>query len=159
MELKVHCHIQKSPPLAPILSQMNPVHTFPSEYSKIGYNIILHLRLGLPDVSSLQVCWLKFCIHFSSLPFVPHAKPISSSLIWSPKNNNWRSIQVMKLHARRLFTCVTFCKRLQDHPLSAVARLTVHYIRSCPPYLEAVSSISIFRMLHVVVTSPLSMAV
>jgi hypothetical protein len=45
---KVHYRVQKSPPLVPILSQIDPVHTIPSHLSMIYFNIT-HLRLGLPS--------------------------------------------------------------------------------------------------------------
>jgi hypothetical protein len=46
---KVHYRVHKSPPLVPILSQINPVHTTPSRLSKIHFNIVHPLRLGIPS--------------------------------------------------------------------------------------------------------------
>ncbi|PNF32801.1 hypothetical protein B7P43_G04470 [Cryptotermes secundus] len=40
---KVHYCIHRSPPLAPIPSQINPVYATPSYLSKINFNIILSL--------------------------------------------------------------------------------------------------------------------
>ena len=38
---KVHYRIHNSPPLAPIKSQINPIHAFASYFLKIQFNIIL----------------------------------------------------------------------------------------------------------------------
>jgi hypothetical protein len=46
--LKVHYHAHKSPPLAPILSQINPVHTIPS-YLRPALILSTDLHLGLPS--------------------------------------------------------------------------------------------------------------
>jgi hypothetical protein len=46
---KVHYGVHKSPPLLPILSQIDPVHTAPFYISQIHFNFSIHLRLGLPN--------------------------------------------------------------------------------------------------------------
>ena len=46
---KVNYRIHKDLSPAPILSQISPVHDFPSNVLKIDFNIIPHLRLVLPS--------------------------------------------------------------------------------------------------------------
>jgi len=64
---KFHCRIHKCPPPAPILSQIDPVHTsHPTSWRSI---LILssHLRLGLPS----RLFPSSFlCIHLSSPPYI-----------------------------------------------------------------------------------------
>jgi hypothetical protein len=48
--LKVHCYVNKSMPLVPIMSQMTPVKTSSSCFSKIHFKLSSHLCLCLPVV-------------------------------------------------------------------------------------------------------------
>jgi hypothetical protein len=75
---KVHHRVHKSPPLVPILNQIDQVHTIPSHPIFLRSTLILstHLRLSLP--SSLITY-----MHSTSTPFVLYALPIPSSLTWS----------------------------------------------------------------------------
>jgi hypothetical protein len=46
---KVHYHVHKSPPLDPILSQLNPVLPIDPYLPKVHLMLSFHLRLGLPS--------------------------------------------------------------------------------------------------------------
>jgi hypothetical protein len=76
----IHYRVHSSPPLIPILSQINPVHTTPSYISKICFNISSNLRLGLPNGLILSGFPPKSYMHSTSSPCVLRALPISSSL-------------------------------------------------------------------------------
>jgi hypothetical protein len=80
---KVHYRVHKTPPVGPVLLQMNPVHTLTSYYYKIHFNITLpflnssskwRLPFGVSDQTFVHI----------SLSCVLHGTPTSFSLIWSP---------------------------------------------------------------------------
>jgi hypothetical protein len=62
---KVHFRVQKSPPLVPILNQINLVRTLPSHLFKINFDIILPSSLRLPSGPFLQVSEPQSYMHIS----------------------------------------------------------------------------------------------
>jgi len=55
----------------------------PSHFMKIHFSIILPCTLGLPRGLFPSASPPKPCVHFSCLPYLPNAPPISFLLIWS----------------------------------------------------------------------------
>jgi hypothetical protein len=78
---KSHYRVHNSPPLVPIASQINSIHTIPFSLSlsKTHFNIV-HSHLGLPSglFTSGFLTNIPCAFHFS--PFVLHALSISFSL-------------------------------------------------------------------------------
>jgi hypothetical protein len=70
----VHYRVRNSPPLVPILSQINSVHALPSF---LRFNKVLPSTLGLPSGLFPSGFPPKSSMHYFSPPYVPHALPIS----------------------------------------------------------------------------------
>jgi hypothetical protein len=81
---KVHYRVENSQPLAPILSQMHAVHTFPPYFPKIHSNIVLHFMLRSSKRSPTFGFLTKILYAIFIFTMRLHAPPLSSSLILSP---------------------------------------------------------------------------
>jgi hypothetical protein len=84
---KVQYPVQKTSPLVPILCHINPIHSIPSYLSKIHFNIVHHLRLGLP--SGFFPSGFPLPSHSGYMPRPSHPSLLDHS------NYTWRRVQVM----------------------------------------------------------------
>jgi len=72
--MKINCPIHVFAPLTPMLSQINPVHTW-ARYIFVGYLTLLQV------VSSLLIILPRFGMHFSTLPCCAYLYRLSFSCL------------------------------------------------------------------------------
>jgi hypothetical protein len=99
--LKVHFHVHKSPSKAPILSQINPVHTTPSCLSEIKFilssRLLLHLPSGffLSDFST-KILYV-FIFSFMRATCASWFHMFSKVLFWSQVDAVYSGLHIYKL--------------------------------------------------------------
>ena len=95
--LKVHYCSHKCPPLVPILSQLDPVHTsHPTSWRSILI-LSFHLRLGLP--SGFLPSGFRTKNLYTPLPYMPH--PSHFSRFYHRNSIGW-GVQIIKLLIMKL---------------------------------------------------------
>ena len=97
---KVHYRIHKCPPLFPILSHLDPVHTPTSHFLKIHLNIILPSIPGSPKWSPSFRFSHQNPVHACLLPNTRHVpRPSHSSWFYHPHNIVW-AVQLVGEHMK-----------------------------------------------------------
>jgi hypothetical protein len=97
----IRYRLHKNPPLVPIMSEINPIHTSPPYLSSIQFNIIY------PPILVFLVI-LSFCLSHEypiCIPLFPHSRYISKPYHspWLDHfNHTWQRVQVMELLIMKL---------------------------------------------------------
>ena len=100
----VHYRIHKCPPPAPILSQLNPIHTLTPHFLKIHLNIILPSTPGSPQWSLTLRFPHQKPVHASLLPHMRYmSRQSRSSRFYHPHNIGWR-VQIIELLIMQFFS-------------------------------------------------------
>jgi len=95
---KIHYSIHKCPPPAPILSQLDSVHTPTSHFLKIHLNIIPPSTPGSPKWALSFRFPYQNPVYASSLPHTRYMpRPSHSSRFYYPKNIEWCQTHLLKL--------------------------------------------------------------
>jgi hypothetical protein len=94
MEPKGLYRVHINPPLIPILSQINSIHTIPSYLSKIHFNIVHPPTPWFPSGLLLSGFPTNILYAYLFSPFVLPTLSISSSLTWS----FWLYLEKSKSH-------------------------------------------------------------
>jgi hypothetical protein len=153
---KFYCNIRKSPSVAPILSQKNPVHTTPDSLFLASILILSsNPRVGLHSGLFCSRFPIKIIYAFPLYPMLLHALHFSSFLTWYFYTCLHEALckfpkQIYFYHEELLD--LTWNTKAGGPPFISYWKLIFQYIRSSFLYLEVVSFIVNVSSRHAVVT-------